>query len=294
MIQKDVGANEILKPFLQGRDIQAFAKPTPKSNLILFEKGFTKSQIGEIEEVEAWEWLKSKYPSICEWLQPFEQKGKKRTDKGDFWWELRACDYYPSFQKPKIMYQKFQVKPCFIYDEKGFYCNDSMWIIPTENKGLVGVLNSKMGWWLITKYCTQIQNGCQLIWKYFGQIPVPNLQGELDEYVTSIMNEHEDLDQITTNFLNLVQSKFSIDKPSRKLQNWHEYSFADFTKELKKNKVKLSLGEESEWMQYFNNQKAKAQSLHSQIKRTEKEIDHKVYELYGLTEKEIAMVENSI
>ena len=30
-----------------------------------------------------------------------------------------------------------------------------------------------MGWWLISKYCTAIQNGYQLIWKYFGQIPIP-------------------------------------------------------------------------------------------------------------------------
>ena len=73
------------------------------------------------------------------------------------------------------MYQVFQVKPCFIFDEQNLYCNNSMWIIPTDNKALLGVLNSKMGWWLITKYCTQIQNGCQLIWKYFGQIPIPEL-----------------------------------------------------------------------------------------------------------------------
>ena len=65
-----------------------------------------------------------------------------------------------------------QVKPCFIYDENGYYCNNSMWIIPKADKYLVAILNSKMGWWL--KYCSAIQNGYQLIWKYFGQIPIPN------------------------------------------------------------------------------------------------------------------------
>ena len=48
-----------------------------------------------------------------------------------------------------------------------------MWIIPCDDKFLVGLLNSKMGWWLISKYCTAIQNGYQLIWKYFGQVPIP-------------------------------------------------------------------------------------------------------------------------
>ena len=34
----------------------------------------------------------------------------KRYDKGEFWWELRACDYYDAFDKPKIIYLKYQVK----------------------------------------------------------------------------------------------------------------------------------------------------------------------------------------
>ena len=55
-----------------------------------------------------------------------------------------------------------------------------MWIIPTKDKALVGLLNSKMGWWLISRYCTQIQNGYQLIWEYFRKIPVPKrLSAEL-------------------------------------------------------------------------------------------------------------------
>src|SRR5690625_3778692 len=70
------------------------------------------------------------------------------------------------------MFQKFQVKPCFILDENGFLCNDSMWIIPGKDKVLLGILNSKMGWWLISKYCTAIRNGYQLIWKYFCEIPI--------------------------------------------------------------------------------------------------------------------------
>jgi hypothetical protein len=72
------------------------------------------------------------------------------------------------------MYQRFQVKPCFIYDDQGLYCNDSMWIISKADKVLLAILNSTMGWWLISKYCTAIQNGFQLIWKYFGQIPIPH------------------------------------------------------------------------------------------------------------------------
>ncbi|SMC41335.1 Eco57I restriction-modification methylase domain-containing protein [Cellulophaga tyrosinoxydans] len=293
MVEEDAKAVEFLFPFLLGREAKPYANPTPLNYLLLFEKGFTKSKLGDCTEEEAWSWLQKQYPSIAEWLSPFEERAKKRTDKGDFWWELRACDYYSDFQKPKIMYQVLQVKPCFIYDEKGLYCNNSMWIIPIENKGLAGILNSKMGWWLITKYCTQIQNGCQLIWKYFGQVPIPHLNGELEVLVADMILLTKSLDTQLNGLLNLVKSKFAIEKFSNKLQSWHELDFATFSKELKKLKIQLSLGEESEWLIYFEEQKNKAQEWQRQLNQTNQEIDKMVYGLYGLTEEEIEIIENS-
>ena len=149
--------------------------------------------IGTNDEKRAWEIIKNLYPDIAKRLEPFADKGRKRGDKGDFWWELRACDYYEQFTKPKIMYQAFQVKPCFIYDEQGVYCNNSIWILPTTDKSLLGIFNSKLGWWLISKYCTQIQNGYQLIWKYFSQIPIALNKGNesLGKLVETILSLKE-------------------------------------------------------------------------------------------------------
>ncbi len=53
---------------------------------------------------------------------------------------------------------------------------------------LLGVLNSKMGWWLISQYCTAIQNGYQLIWKYFGQIPIATGKLELRSAIDGKVN----------------------------------------------------------------------------------------------------------
>ena len=46
-------------------------------------------------------------------------------------------------------------------------------------------------------------------------------------------------------------------------------------------------------MELFEENKKKAQELQTQISTTEKEIDETVDELYGLTDEEIAIVENS-
>ncbi|MEQ8526046.1 DNA methyltransferase [Gracilimonas sp.] len=294
ILEIDPKAKDHIEPFLQGRDITKYSNATVNSYLILFKKGFTKDRLGDCTEEEAWKWLKGEYPGITKWLAPFEEKGKKRTDQGDFWWELRTCDYYEEFEKEKIMYQVLQVKPCFIYDTEGFYCNNSMWIIPTNEISLVGILNSKVGWWLIKQYCTQIRNGYQLIWKYFGQIPIPKkLNGNLKGHVEKIITTNNKLQKHTEKFSNLLLSKFDIEKLSQKLQSWHELTFKQFLKELKKKKVELNLDKEAEWMEYFNQQKAQADDLKSQIAQTDSEIDAMVYELYGLSEEEIGVVEGS-
>ncbi|MEX2411808.1 MAG: hypothetical protein WD607_10665, partial [Candidatus Paceibacterota bacterium] len=81
---------------------------------------------------------------------------------------------------------------------------------------------------------------------------------------------------------------------NRKLQIWHELTFMQFLAELKKKKVTLPLKEEAEWMEYFNEQKAKADELKTQIAQTDAEIDEMVYELYGLSEEEVRVVEGGV
>ena len=58
-------------------------------------------------------------------------------------------------------------------------------------------------------------------------------------------------------------------------------------------KVALSLPEEAAWMPYFNEQKEKVQTLQREIDKTDQQIDQMVYELYGLTAEEIAIVEEA-
>lgn len=183
--------NDVVVPFLQGRDVKPYSTPVVSKYLIRFPKGYTRKmvELNTASEEVAWQKIKERFPVIANKLETYAEKGRNRGDKGDFWWELRACDYYDQFDRPKIMYQAFQVKPCFIYDEQGLYCNNSMWIMPTDNKALLGILNSKMGWWLISKFCTQIQNGYQLIWKYFGQIPIPSITPSQQQPIIALVDK---------------------------------------------------------------------------------------------------------
>ncbi len=107
-----------------------------------------------------------------------------------------------------------------------------------------------------------------------------------------------------TRLIDLIKSKFELKKTSKKLQNWNKLKFSEFITELNKARKalakergieyhKLSLMQESEWMEYFNEQVRSTRLLEADIKELDMQIDQMVYELYGLTEKEIAIVENS-
>ncbi len=143
-------------------------------------------------EDEAWLWFSEHYPAVARWLAPFADRARRRSDKGDYWWELRACAYYDKFAEPKLFYQVFQTKPCFVYDESSTFCNNSMYFLPVNDKCLLALLCSSVGWWLIKEFCPPIQNGRQLIWDNFRQIPIPKeLPKELNDYADRLMAARE-------------------------------------------------------------------------------------------------------
>lgn len=88
-----------------------------------------------------------------------------------------------------------------------------------------------------------------------------------------------------------MQREFGLQSLTGKLHSWHDLSYADFLRELAKAKVNLSLSQKAEWEEYFNAEQQKALNLKQKIAATDTEIDRMVYELYGLTEEEIRIVE---
>lgn len=203
LIEEHVSAVEILRPFMQGRGMVPFGKPDTASYLLFIPKGFTMKAFGlnpedkedrkkMPKEQEAWVWFERTYPSVAHWLTQFKDEASKRTDMGDYWWELRACAYYDEFSMPKLFYQTFQVRPCFIYSDQSVFCNNSMWFLSIKDKALLALLCSNMGWWLISKYCPRIQNGYQLIWDNFKQISIPSeLPPRLSELADLLMQDVE-------------------------------------------------------------------------------------------------------
>lgn len=125
--------------------------------------------------------------------------------------------------------------------------------------------------------------------------PIPEISSFIEqlfiEKVDLMMFLNKELQDSSQKFQRTIQRKFNLEDLPGKLQNWYLLTYKDFIAELGKKKVKLSLTEEAEWEDYFLQEAKKALEIKSKIETSDREIDLMVYQLYGLTEEEIKIVE---
>lgn len=311
-IVQDKKVSDHIKPIYEGKEIKKWVVPAVEQQLILFKSKWTKSTYGNnISGQEALFVLNRDFPEILNHLLPYENLAKKRSDKGDFWWELRNCAYYDLFEKPKIIFPNLQNSSKFALDSEGVYINAPAVFLPNSSKTLLCVLNSKVVWKFLLSICVVRSGGyIEVKPQYFEKIPVPEFKNEIEfENKADLMIGYvSSFQQLESKFQKYFASKFSLEKLSKKLQNWIELTFSEFISELNKaiktinkerikNKLQpikeLTKLDEMDWMDFFETKKAEAQALKQQIDSTDREIDAMVYELYGLSEEEIAIVENS-
>jgi type I restriction-modification system DNA methylase subunit len=113
------------------------------------------------------------------------------------------------------------------------------------------------------------------------------------ENVDKMLDLNKHLQEKRNRFLKRVKDNFEIEKISKRLETFYNFDFKIIVAELIKQKVKLSLVQQDEWEEYFNTYKKEINQLQDEINTTDKEIDQMVYELYGLSKNEIAILENS-
>jgi hypothetical protein len=155
LVKEDRRSLELIKPFLIGRDAKRYENPEKDQYLILIPKGWTRNKSGNVRG--GWNWFQENQPAIANHLKPYADAAEKRGDKGDYWWELRACDYYAEFEKPKIMWPEIAGSARFAYDAAGYYTNNKVFIIPEGSKYLLGLLNSRLLRFFIENNCTDLQ-----------------------------------------------------------------------------------------------------------------------------------------
>ena len=207
------------------------------------------------------------------------------------------------YSQDRIVISQIGQSPKVGFCEKGFLTSNTIYNLFLKDsrfslKYILAILNSQLikNYWL-SKYNDNKDLFPKIKGYQLKQLPIKEIslenQQPFIEKADQMLSLNKELQELSAKYQRNLQREFSLETLSKKLQNWYELSFADFLKELAKAKLNLTLSQKAEWEDYFLAEQQKAISIKSQIDQTDKEIDQMVYQLYGLTEEEIEIVENS-
>jgi hypothetical protein len=170
LIAEDPKSTELIKPYLTGREIKRYSFLKLEKYVILIPKGWTKLKFTNTKDY--WKVFSAAYPAIANHLISYEEKARKRTDQGDFWWELRACDYYDEFEQIKIIYPEIATRGQFTIDNKNSYLDMTGFVLGSNSKYLLGILNSKLLTFIFSNISSEIRGGF-FRWKFQYIKPLP-------------------------------------------------------------------------------------------------------------------------
>ena len=197
------------------------------------------------------------------------------------------------FEQPKVLVRDTGGGLMATYDNSSYYVKDVI-IVEDENqstdrlKALAAILNSMLlRWYYETTFPTLHVQRDEL-----ASLPIPNLVNIEDLVCLSskMLSLHSQLQEKRSRFLRRLTENMDGVKITTALQTFDQMDFADFVVELKKQMIKLSLVQQDEWEDYFNQYAQGCKQLTEEIQTTDQEIDNRVFDLYGLTPDERQIV----
>ncbi|MBO7052674.1 MAG: Eco57I restriction-modification methylase domain-containing protein [Prevotella sp.] len=291
IVEADKRSANLIYPLLRGRDITAWTSEKKPQYLICTLPSLSI----DIDN----------YTAIKEHLLTFgkerlEQTGAKgaRKKTSNKWFETQdTVSYFKEFSKPKIIYPNMTKYLPFSYDESGAVCNDKAFFMTCKDgsispKFLLAVLNSGLIKLWIRNVCPELGEDRREVRKvYFEKMHVPTSdQQPFIALADKMLTLHKELQEKRNRFLRRLSENIGGVKITSALQSFDQMTFAEFTKELKKQKIRFSLSQQDEWEDYFNQRKTDCQQLSDQIAETDNEINQRVFDLYGLTDEERRIV----
>ena len=251
LVKKDRKNKEILAPVLRGRDISRYYI---EYNDLFLIATYPSKQL----DIDIYPEVKSYLESFLPYIEQTGAPNRKKTKHK--WFETQdTIAYYNEFRKEKLVYGQISNIPKFSYDNKGIVINDTAFIITGEKlKYLLAMLNSNLIWKATMLFYSGIvlSSGIKLGKNSISKIPIIVPTQEQEEYLTNLADK-------------MLKSKEKLSKLNKLL----ELAVVD-----KNYEMQLEL-------------KEKIENLNEEILDTDHVIDSYVYNMYGITAEERALIE---
>jgi len=294
---------ELVKPILGGKEVSKYCNMKIKNYVL-----FPYHRINNKMEIVDIKYIENNLPLTKKYLENFEKEIKGR-EKGKMsnrqdWYAYIYPKNLDKFDSSKIMTREISLGCNMTYDSEGkIYHNTKVYSFVknkkfnVDDKFYLALLNSKVMWFFIKNTGSEYSGGYYVFkTNYLKPFPLPEIPDNAEMFIEKadkMLFLNKNLQELSKKFQRLLTRKFELEKLTTKLQEWYLLEFSEFVKELKKSKIKLSLKEEIEWEEIFLENKEETEKIKNEIEMTDKEIDRMVYELYGLSEEEVNIIERN-
>ncbi|MCK9381666.1 MAG: N-6 DNA methylase [Sulfuritalea sp.] len=289
LIAEDPNSAQLLRPFLEGKDLKKW-RIEPQDLWLIY---IPKRRIAIAD-----------FPAIERHLKQFKTALEKRATKQE-WFELQQAQeaYVPKFEGPKVFYPDMSQGPKFVIDESGFYAGNTGYFVPDADWYLMALLNSQAIWFHLCGTAEALRGGewrLRLFAENIDTIPVPKADATIRPRLASLAESAQRAAEARRDLQQKFRFRVLTDlapgglsaKLTNKLLDWPALDFKAFHDEIKKQfKQPIPLAERDDWQTRFDADKARIAGFTAEIARCEREIDAEVYRLFGLTADEIALIE---
>ncbi len=299
LVQEDPRCADIIKPYLRGRDIKRWVPEWAGLWMIVLKSSENHSWpwSGDIKTAE--HTFATTYPSLYHHLKPFEDRLRKRYDKGHFWWELRSCAYYDAFEKPKIITQDLATYSRFCFDDTGLYTSNTCYIWSTQDKYILACFCSPLMWWFAHRTLQHaINDTLRMFTEQVEKLPIAQptdaIRAEVESTVERLIAITKEQREYCDTMLDWLRTEFDIEKPGQKLEDFATLSSDEFVAEVRRRRRKgadkLKPAALKTLREGYDDQAIPLQHLQADMQQLECRISDLVNAAYGLTPAEVDLL----
>ena len=163
-------------------------------------------------------------------------------------------------------------------------------------KYVTTLLNSSLLSWYFTKKTAKAERKLfpKIILNDLRLFPIKNIslkrQKPFIDLADKMLALNADLQLLKKRFLKRLTDNFDGVKITGMLERFETLDFKQLLAELRKQKIAVPPKQQAEWDDFFTESTGQVQAMLANIRQTDTQIDNMVYDLYGLTDEEIGIV----
>lgn len=298
LVAEDSGCAEIIKPYLRGQDIERWYTPWAGLWMIVLKSSADHPWPWADGGASAEALFQSSLPSLWAHMDAYRGSLCTRQDRGRYWWELRACDYYDAFVGSKIVYQEIQFHSRYAIDTSEALSNNKTFLLARPDQWLLAILNSPIAWWHNWRFLPHMKDEALTpkadLMEHFPVVPTSiGVAAVAEQHAERLAASHRAIHEARRGLHHWYRAEHGIEKPSQRLADPLDLSADAFIAEIRKARgarKPLSAAAVKAVRDEWGHTIRPSQALLAESERLERDLSDLVNAAYGLAREDVKLL----